>query len=41
MTVTTMSRKELSRLRILIGLADGRTRVDAGAALFDAFRAHA
>ena len=33
MTVITMSRKELSRLQILIGLADGRTRVDDAAAL--------
>jgi len=51
MTVITMSRMELSRLQILIGLADGRTRVDDAAALMgmgrrqvyrllDAFRAH-
>src|SRR6266851_1117854 len=51
MTVITMSRKELSRLQILIGLADGRTRVDDAAALMgmgrrqvyrllDAFRTH-
>jgi transposase len=51
MTVITMSRKELSRLQILIGLADGRTRVDEAAALMgmgrrqvyrllDAFREH-
>jgi transposase len=51
MTVITMSRKELSRLQILIGLADGRTRVEDAAALMgmgrrqvyrllDAFRAH-
>ena len=51
MTVITMSRAELSRLQILIGLADGRTRVDDAAALMgmgrrqvyrllDAFRAH-
>jgi len=33
MTVITMSRKELSRLQILISLADGRTRVDDAAAL--------
>ena len=33
MTVITMSRNELSRLQILIGLADGRTRVDDAAAL--------
>jgi len=33
MTVITMSRKEFSRLQILIGLADGRTRVDDAAAL--------
>ncbi len=33
MTVIAMSRKELSRLQILIGLADGRTRVDDAAAL--------
>lgn len=51
MTVVTMSRKELSRLQILIALADGRTRVDDAAALMgmgrrqvyrllDAFRTH-
>jgi hypothetical protein len=51
MTVITMSHKELSRLQILIGLADGRTRVEDAAALMgmgrrqvyrllDAFRAH-
>jgi hypothetical protein len=51
MTVIAMSRKELSRLQILIGLADGRTRVEDAAALMgmgrrqvyrllDAFRAH-
>jgi hypothetical protein len=51
MTVITMSRKELSRLQVLIGLADGRTRVDDAATLMgmgrrqvyrllDAFRTH-
>jgi len=51
MTVITMSRTELSRLRVMIDLADGRTRVDDAAALMglqrrqvyrllDAFRAH-
>jgi transposase len=51
MTVITMSRNELSRLQIMIGLADGRTRVDDAAALMgmgrrqvyrllDAFRAN-
>jgi hypothetical protein len=51
MTVITMSRTELSRLHVLIDLADGRTRVDDAAALMglqrrqvyrllDAFRAH-
>jgi hypothetical protein len=50
MTVITMSRTELSRLRVMIDLADGRTRVEAAAALMglqrrqvyrllDAFRA--
>lgn len=50
-TVITISRKELSRRQILIGLADGHTRVDAAAALMgmgrrqvyrllDAFRTH-
>lgn len=33
MTVIMTSRKELSRLQILIGLADGRTRADDAAAL--------
>ncbi|MCU4160368.1 hypothetical protein AiwAL_09610 [Acidiphilium sp. AL] len=28
MTVITMSRKELSRLQVLVGLADGLPRVD-------------
>jgi len=51
MTVITMSRTELSRLRVMIDLADGRTRVEDAAALMglqrrqvyrmlDAFRAH-
>jgi hypothetical protein len=51
MTVITMSRTELSRLRVMIDLADGRTRVEYAAALMglqrrqvyrllDAFRAH-
>lgn len=50
MTVITMSRTELSRLRVMIDLADGRTRVEDAAALMglqrrqvyrllDAFRA--
>jgi hypothetical protein len=45
MTVITMSHKELSRLQILIGLTDGRTRVEDAAALMglgrrqDRFRA--
>jgi hypothetical protein len=33
MTVITMSRTELSRLRVMIDLADGRTRVEDAAAL--------
>jgi hypothetical protein len=51
MTVITMSRTELGRLRVMIDLADGRTRVEDAAALMglqrrqvyrllDAFRAH-
>jgi hypothetical protein len=51
MTVITMSRTELSRLRVMIDLADGRTRVEDAAALMglqrrqvyrllDAFRTH-
>jgi hypothetical protein len=51
MTVITMSRTELSRLRVMIDLADGRTRVEDAAALMglqrrqvyrllDAFRLH-
>ena len=51
MTVITMSRTELSRLRVMIDLADGRTRVEDAATLMglqrrqvyrllDAFRAH-
>lgn len=51
MTVITMSRTELSWLRIMIDLADGRTRSKEAAALMglqrrqvyrslDAFRAH-
>jgi transposase len=51
MTVITMSRTELSRLRVMIDLADGRTRVEDAASLMglqrrqvyrllDAFRAH-
>jgi len=51
MTVITMSRTELSRLRVMIDLPDGRTRVEDAAALIglqrrqvyqllDAFRAH-
>jgi hypothetical protein len=51
MTVITMSRTELSRLRVMIDLADGRTCVEDAAALMslqrrqvyrllDAFRAH-
>jgi hypothetical protein len=33
MTVITMSHTELSRLRVMIDLADGRTRVEDAAAL--------
>jgi hypothetical protein len=33
MTVITMSRTELSQLRVMIDLADGRTRVEDAAAL--------
>ena len=33
MTVIAMSRTELSRLRVMIDLADGRTRVEDAAAL--------
>jgi transposase len=51
MTVIAMSRTELSRLRVMIDLADGRTRVEDAAALMglqrrqvyrllEAFRAH-
>ena len=33
MTVITMSRAELSRLRVMTDLADGRTRVEDASAL--------
>ncbi len=40
MTVITMSRTELSRLRVMIDLADGRTRVEDAAALMAGIQGH-